>query len=90
MVIGSFSEGNNVYTDVKEPERKNEKEPYKEQENENPLYEAADVDSAVLKPIYDRFVKCSCCDSIDRTSIQPTEGCILPCNNHEVKFQSVI
>ncbi len=53
-----------MYTDVKELENKNEK-PYTEQENENPLYEAADVDVAVLNPIYDRCVffrdKSRCC-----------------------------
>ncbi|KAL9950254.1 hypothetical protein ACROYT_G042729 [Oculina patagonica] len=46
-----FSE-DEMYTDVKELENKNEK-PYTEQKNENPLYEAADVDVAVLNPIYD-------------------------------------
>ena len=45
-----------MYTDVKEPEKKDGKKPYEEQENDNPLYEAADTDDAVLNPIYDRLL----------------------------------
>ena len=44
-----------MYDDVKEPEKKDEKKPYEEQENDNPLYEAA-TDDAVLNPIYDRLL----------------------------------
>ena len=57
-----------MYSDVvTEPEEKNVK-PYMEQENENQLYETADMadaDGAVFNPIYDRFVfltdNFSCC-----------------------------
>lgn len=56
-----FLEGNELYTDVKEPEKKNEERPFTKQKDENPLYEAADADGAVLNPIYDRFVFLNCC-----------------------------
>ena len=60
----SYSNGNEMYTDVKEPENLNKADPYKDQENENPLYEGADANDAVLNPIYGRFVCSSnsnCC-----------------------------
>ncbi|KAJ7370799.1 hypothetical protein OS493_029789 [Desmophyllum pertusum] len=48
-----YSEGNELYAEAKELDEKNEEEPYMEQENENPLYEATAADDAVLNPIYD-------------------------------------
>lgn len=52
----SFSEETDTYTEVEDTEKTNEYERYMEQENENPLYEGADTDAAVLNPIYGRFV----------------------------------
>ena len=53
-----------MYTDVTEQEKLHEADPDKDQENENPLYEGADANDAVLNPIYGRFVCSSysnCC-----------------------------
>ena len=52
----SFSEGNELYTEVQDTEDKNKEKPYLEQKSENPLYGAADAGDAVFNPIYDRFV----------------------------------
>lgn len=51
----SFSEGNDLYTEVNEPGKERDG-PEVEQKNENPLYEPTAADDAVLNPIYDRFV----------------------------------
>ena len=52
-----FSEGDDLYTEVKEQEEDYNGAPCMELQNENPLYEtsASDVDMAV-NPIYDGFV----------------------------------
>ena len=57
----SFCEGNELYTDVEEPDEKNEKKLY--MESDNPLYEVTGTDDAVFNPIYNRFVffEVSCC-----------------------------
>ena len=47
-----FSKGNERHTEVQDTEEKL----YTDHEDENPLYEAADVSDAVFNPIYDRFV----------------------------------
>lgn len=51
----SFSEGNELYTEVQDTEDQNKEKqkPYIDQRTENPLYGDAD---AVFNPIYDRYV----------------------------------
>lgn len=51
-----FSKGNERYTEVQDTEDQKEEELFTDHENENPLYETADVGDAVFNPIYDRFV----------------------------------
>lgn len=50
-----FSKGNERYTEVQDTGDQKEEKLYIDRENENPLYEAADVGDAVFNPIYDRF-----------------------------------
>ena len=61
----SFCEGSELYTDVEEPDKNNEKKLYMEQESDNPLYEVTGTNDAVFNPIYNRFVffevSCCCC-----------------------------
>jgi len=48
-----FSKGNERYTEVQDTGDQKEEKLYIDRENENPLYEAADVGDAVFNPIYD-------------------------------------